>query len=176
MAETVPFIDEGSRAPDFRLPTLVGAEVALTDLLGDNGVLLFFAKADCPTTQYAAPFVNRLANRLANALGAANDAASHAVVCICQEERVTAEVFANDHRLKMPVLLDPGPSPVSGAYGLQAVPVLALVGSDGVVRKVVVGFQKVEYETTAAMMAADRGVEAPDLWEGADDIPAMKPG
>jgi peroxiredoxin Q/BCP len=41
-------IDEGDRAPDFKLPDQDGREVSLSDLAGKTVVLYFYPKADTP--------------------------------------------------------------------------------------------------------------------------------
>ena len=41
-------LEEGDRAPEFRLPTAEGGELALSDLRGKWVVLYFFPKANTP--------------------------------------------------------------------------------------------------------------------------------
>ena len=50
----------GSRAPDFRLARLDGAETSLKDAIANGPALLAFFKISCPVCQLAFPFLDRI--------------------------------------------------------------------------------------------------------------------
>ena len=56
----MPALQEGSKAPDFSLPALDGANFSLQDALHRGPVLAVFFKVSCPVCQYAFPFFERL--------------------------------------------------------------------------------------------------------------------
>ena len=125
----------GSVAPEFRLRTPEGGQVALFGLRGKAVLLEFFATW-CPHCQAEAPHLRRLALRLGGA--------GFAFVSINGDGETAPSVYAF-HRyfgLPYPALLDPSsrpgsfhgsgsPGPVSRRYGLSIFPTFYVIDPAG---------------------------------------------
>src|SRR5215467_871145 len=88
-------IDPGSRAPDFRLARLDGAETTLEELTARGRLLLAFFKVTCPVCQLTAPFLERL-----HAFG------SLPVYGISQNDAAATREFNEYFGVTYPTLLD----------------------------------------------------------------------
>src|SRR5580700_1454155 len=85
----------GTRAPDFRLPPLDGADVSLQELLTRAPVLLAFFKVTCPVCQMTFPFLERL-----HAAGALP------IYGISQNDPADTRDFNREFGVTFPTLLD----------------------------------------------------------------------
>jgi peroxiredoxin Q/BCP len=132
-------IEEGKKAPDFKLPSSEGGEVSLKGLKGKTVVLYFYPKDDTPgCTREACAFRDRqaaLKKKGVVVLGVSGDSlASH-------------EKFKAKYELNFPLLSDPD-KVVAKKYGAWGEKVLYgkktvgmirstfVIDSEGVVRKV----------------------------------------
>lgn len=98
----------GSRAPDFRLASLAGSTVALSDFAGRKLVLFFFPRAGTAgCTREAAAF---------SALAGAFKAAQTAVLGISADPVEALDRFAAKQALAVPLASDPGHAMLT-AYG-----------------------------------------------------------
>ncbi len=143
----------GQSAPDFRLLDANGEEFHLSRQLRAGPVLLTFFKTDCPTCQYALPFLDRF--------GKALDGMSAETVAVCQDRPAEAERFAAEFHYETRVVFDKLESgfPVSNDYGLTNVPTVFLIQQDGRIAHSAVSWSKPDVEEIAAKL----GVRAPFL-------------
>src|SRR5437879_12375923 len=108
----------GSKAPDFHLTDMNGAEISLYSLLAKGKVLLAFFKISCPTCQLTLPFLERL-----------HQSGRLPVTGISQDGAEDTNVFSKHLRLTFPVLLDLKAANflVSNAFHLTTIPSLFMV-------------------------------------------------
>lgn len=130
-------LEEGARAPDFRLPRLDGGDSALSEIIAHGPVLLAFYKVTCPVCQLTFPFLERL--HLTGAL---------AIYGISQNEADDTREFNQEFGVTFPTLLDDEESgfAVSNAFGISSVPSLFLIERAGTISRVIEGWRKKEME------------------------------
>jgi peroxiredoxin len=153
-------LDAGTRAPDFRLSRLEGGEASFAELAAGRPVLLVFFKVTCPVCQLTMPFLERL-----HASGALT-------ICgISQNDAPDTREFNGYFGVSFATLLDAEDEdfPASNAYGISSVPSMFRVEPDGVISRVIEGWNKKEM----ASLAEDAGVA---LFRPEDDVPAWKAG
>ena len=125
--ETAPAV--GKLAPNFRLRTVDGGEVVLSDLRGQPVFLNFWATW-CLFCVTEMPAMQKLADRHGDAL---------AVVGVnVGEEAERARRFAASAEIRYPLLLD-AERAVTRAYDVRAMPTSVYLDADGVVRNVTYG-------------------------------------
>jgi len=110
----------GTRAPDFSLPSIDGAQVSLADFRG-RPVLLVFSDPECLPCQALAPELEQL-NRSSNAFQ---------VLMVSRGDLAANRAKAAEHGLTFPLVLQRHWE-VSRDYAMFKTPVGYLVGSDGV--------------------------------------------
>jgi peroxiredoxin len=161
-------LEPGRKAPAFELKDLDGKAHSLAELkTGEFGLLVFFHR-ECPVCQFTIPFIDKLARDVRSPRAR--------IWGIEQDSEEEAEDFARRKDLRMTVLIDDEPYPVSNAYGITNVPTLFLIDSKGAIRKTSVGFARDEITEIAAELARAAKVKPPALFAGRSDIPAFKPG
>ncbi|MBZ5585887.1 MAG: TlpA family protein disulfide reductase [Acidobacteriia bacterium] len=150
----------GSRAPDFRLARLDGAETSRKDPIANGPALLAFFKISCPVCQLAFPFLDRI-----HASGALS------IYGVCQNGPEDARDFQRRFGISFPLLLDSRGDdyPVSNAYGISTVPTLFLVERDGTVSNVIEGWSKRD----VAALGARAGVNP---FRQSENVPEWKAG
>ncbi len=150
----------GSRAPDFRLSRLNGAETSLKDVIANGPAMLAFFKISCPVCQFTLPFLERI-----HAAGAIS------MYGVCQNGPEDARDFQRRYGISFPVLLDPHGEdyPASNAYGISTVPTLFFVEADGTVSNVIEGWSKRD----VAALGARAGVNP---FKQAENVPEWKAG
>jgi thiol-disulfide isomerase/thioredoxin len=122
---------EGKPAPDFKLTSLDGSTVALADLKGSVVVLDFWATW-CGPCVASLPHIDQLNTDLSEK--------GLKVFAVNQgEPKLDVKKFIVTKKLSLPVLLD-SDSGVGKKYLANAIPETVIVGKDGVVKKVFVGF------------------------------------
>ena len=160
-------LEPGCDAPAFRLEGLDGEVHSLDDLAPGDLLLLVFYHGACPTCQFAMPFIGNLTRGLAS---------SRAKVWgISQDEKDETLRFAGDKGLKMPLMVDAPPYPVSQAYGMTNVPTLFLIDHQKRIVATCVGFSKADFLGIAQSLARNAGLDIPDIFSGAE-VPALRPG
>lgn len=122
---------EGKAAPAFELKDMADKKVALGDLKGKVVVLDMWATW-CPPCRASLPHLDKLTESVKG-----KDVAIYAVNM--KEDKDDVQKFIDTTKLKTPVLLDSEGS-VGQAYKANAIPQTVVIGKDGKVRKVFVGF------------------------------------
>ena len=155
-----PILDSGSPAPGFRLPRLEGGPATLAELTARGRVLLVFFKVTCPVCQLTLPFLERL-----HAMG------TLAICGISQNDAADTREFNSAFGVSFPTLLDAGDEdfPVSNAYGISSVPSMFLVEPDGMISRVMEGWNRIDMEALGA-------VAGMTLFRPEDNVPAWKAG
>ena len=151
----------GLTAPDFELPDITGKPHRLSEELRSGPLVLVFYKSACPTCQLALPFVQQIEAKFG---GKAR------IWGISQDDVKESIDFARHFGLGFRILIDDHPYPVSAAYGLEFVPTIFIVGTDGKIQLSDVGFSKDALNEVAAL-AGPLQLFAPD-----DKLPSRRPG
>ena len=122
---------EGRPAPQFNLKSLAGEAVSLADLKGEVIVLDFWATW-CPPCREGLPHIAKLhANH--------KDAGVRVYAVNLRETPAKIRNFLEQQKIDVPVLLD-ADGGVARGYGVSGIPTTVVIGRDGVIRKVFVGF------------------------------------
>jgi peroxiredoxin len=152
-------LQEGKRAPDFRLDLLGGGEAALTDLAAQGQLLLAFFKVTCPVCHLTFPFLERL------------HAAGLRVYGVSQNDDEDTREFNRRFGVTFPTLLDREENhfPVSNDYGIGSVPTLFLVERDRMVSRVIEGWHKQAMEWLGEQAGTT-------LIRPGEAVPELKPG
>ena len=122
---------EGKAAPAFKLPGLDGKPVSLADLKGKVIVLDFWATW-CGPCKMSLPHLDKMYQAEKG-----NDV--HVFAVNVQEEAKDVQQFVTQTKLSVPVILDRD-GKVGEAYGVEGIPQTVVIGKDGKVKKVFVGF------------------------------------
>jgi hypothetical protein len=130
--------------------------------------LYAFFHTDCPTSELALPYLERLRNM--------DGGAGLRVVAVSQDAPQEAAALSRRLAVAIETLFDPPPWRASQALGLSSVPALARVAPDGRVEELVVGFQREKLEAFAARSAALSGRPAASLFPPGENVPAIRPG
>lgn len=127
-------------APDFKLGTLEGPEVALSDLRGKVVVLDFWASW-CAPCRKSLPHLQKLADR--------PDLRERGlrVLAFNNEDRAVATKFMKDNGYTFSVPWD-GTSEVGRRYLIDGIPTTVVINRDGVIENVFIGYTE---STTAAL-------------------------
>lgn len=149
----------GTAAPEFTLDLLEGGRRSLAEILEAGPVVLVFFKVTCPTCQLALPYLQRI------------DGGALQIYCVSQDDAERTREFMRLFGVHLPMLLDPAAAkyPASRAYGVQYVPSLFLVESDGRISWTVEAFDRRAFEELARR--AGRPMFSPD-----ESVPLYKPG
>lgn len=123
----------GKPAPDFKIPGLDGATHTLADVKG-SVVIVDFWGVWCVPCHLALPHLDSLYQK--------DSAQGLKVLAIDNgDEKDRVQQFVGSSKLTLPVLLDPD-SAAANAYKVDEYPQTVVIGKDGVVKNVFVGFNE----------------------------------
>jgi peroxiredoxin/outer membrane lipoprotein-sorting protein len=121
----------GKAAPDFTLTDLTGAPVKLSSQKGSVVILDFWATW-CGPCVASLPHLNQVYEDL-------KGKGLKVFAVNVQEEKEKVQGFVTAHKLGMPILLDSQGS-VGQLYQVEGIPQTVIIGKDGKVAKVLIGF------------------------------------
>lgn len=152
----------GKAAPEFEVDVLDGETFKLQDVIGKKVVMLDFWATWCGPCVAALPQISAAAEELKE-----KDVIFYAVNLRETPEDVKA--FLEEQKLDVPVLLD-AEGEVGGLYKAAAIPQTVLIGKDGRVQVVHVGFggdvkQQLIDEVTGILEGKDLAQQTLDKWE-----------
>ena len=137
---------EGKAAPDFKLTGLDDKQVSLADLKGSVAVVDFWATW-CPPCRASLPHLDETYQKFKG------DGLKVYAINV-GEEKQQVQAFVEKTKLAVPVLLD-SDSSVLQKYQGSGIPETVVIGKDGRIRKVLVGFgEGSEDQIVAAVKAA----------------------
>jgi len=151
-------LSTGDKAPSFSLAAVDGgAEVA--DPWTDGDVVLTFFKVSCPVCKMVAPMVTAMAE------------AGVRVFAIGEDPPDALATFAANEGQRAPTLTEPAPYAVSEAYGLESVPAIFLIGTDGIIKDAVPVWNRDLWNGLAAGAGMTTPLSTPD-----DGLRPFRPG
>jgi hypothetical protein len=146
-------------APGADAPPIDGVE------LGSKPTAVFFYKVTCSVSQLAAPKIQAI-----------EDAYPGSVVGVGEDPPAALERFGEQYGMVLGSVEDEPPFPASDAYGIESVPMLFLVGGDGVIDDVVQSWDREGYNRISARLAELTGSEYVEISSEADGFPPFRPG
>ncbi|HUY14067.1 MAG TPA: TlpA disulfide reductase family protein [Terriglobia bacterium] len=152
----------------FDLSTLDGNKQSLQDGLAKGPVLLAFFKVDCPTCQFAFPFLERIHQHFRDQ--------GIQIWGVSQDTAPDTRKFSQTFGVTFPLLLDEKPYKVSAQYQVQFVPSLFLVTPDGQVEISGDGFAKQDLLGIQKYFSKHFSIAAVPLFRADEKIPEFKPG
>lgn len=131
-AGNIPIPRQGFQAPDFRLNTIFGEDITLSNLNG-KPVLINFWASWCPPCVAEMPAIQKIYQEYGNegfivlAVNASN-----------QDNLNNAVKFVEKNNLKFPILLD-SDGQVSNQYLVQSLPTSFFIDRSGKIQEIVIG-------------------------------------
>jgi len=161
------------KAPDAPFVRLDGSAVRTADLLSDAGgrpLLLAFFKTSCPTCRLTWPYLQRL--------HAAYGGKGVHVVGMSQNAGDESRRFFEERGgAAFDLVLDPEPAfRASNAFGVEAVPHLALVSPAGVLDETLAGWSNAKIEALGARLATGAGLPKVPVVPPGDPVAAFQAG
>ena len=126
---------------------------------------LWFYKVTCPVCQMAAPVAQAL-----------SDAHPGRFVGIGQDPPERLDAFHRDYGLGFGSLTDLPPYDISDAYGIQVVPTLFVVATDGTIVDSVWSWDRHGYGRVGRELAESLGTSPADLSGVTAGLPVFRPG
>jgi thiol-disulfide isomerase/thioredoxin len=147
-------------APGTAAPPIEGIE------LGHAPAALFFYKVTCPVCQMAAPKADILAT------------AYPGRVCgVGQDPKPKLSRFATEYGGgEFASVPDLPPYDVSNAYGIETVPTLFVVDSNGTIVETVESWDREGYNRASRTLAALLGEQFVEISNPSDGLPVFRPG
>jgi len=131
----------------------------VTDPWTEGTTVLAIFKVSCPVCKMVAPMLTAMAE------GGAR------VVAIGEDPPEAITQFAETEGQRVPTLTEAAPYEVSQAYGLESVPAIFLIGSDGTIQDSVGAWSRDLWNDLAAAAGVTTPVSTPD-----DGLRPFRPG
>jgi peroxiredoxin len=158
----------GKSAPPFGLTATDGKSYSLQEGLKNGPVLAAFFKVTCPTCQYTFPFLERLYQQLRST--------GVQIWGISQDGVKDSQRFARDYSVTFPILIDDYPYRISRECGLDYVPSIFLIASDGSIATESEGFAKRDLLEIQKSLAQTLSASVGTLFSPKENVPEYKPG
>ena len=159
MSPTIPvMLQAGDKAPSFTLPTAEDGQ-PVSDPWTEGATVLSFLKASCPVCKMVAPMLTKLAE------------AGVRVVAVGQDPRETILKFNENEGQRVPAVIESPPYEVSESFGLEAVPSVFLIGSDGEIQHAIAGWNRDTWNAMGAAAGMTEPLSTPD-----DGLRPFRPG
>lgn len=152
-------ISIGAKAPDFELKDIDGRIHRLSEALAAGPVVLVFYKSGCPTCQFTFPYIQRIFAKVGGTAG-------WTLWGISEDDVAETRRFAEEYGITFDLLIDEYPYEISSAYGLEFVPGIFLIQSDGTISVSEFGFTKAGLNEVAGYQ----------FFTANDGLPATRPG
>ena len=123
----------GKPAPDFRLKTLDGNEIKLSDLRGKT-VLINLWASWCPPCRYEMPGIQAAYEKF-NGKGLV----VLGINFTAQDNLQDVRDFVTELKLTFPILLDESGDVSAGLYGMRGLPTSYFIDTQGILRRIQVG-------------------------------------
>lgn len=160
----MPVLEPGARFPDLALTDEGGAPFPRPR--GEAIYAVF--KTTCPTCEFTWPFLDRIRKSA--------EGGELAIVAVSQDDPATTREFEQRLGTDLPTAYDPRPWPASDTLGVENVPTLFHVRTDGTVAETVVGFDRARLERLADRAAQLAGRDPAPLFRPDERVPPIKPG
>ena len=151
-------LQAGDKAPSFTLPAVEGGQ-SVSDPWTEGTTVLTFFKASCPVCKMVAPMLTKLVE------------GGVRVVAVGQDPPETIAKFNETEGQRVPALSEPAPYSVSESYGLEAVPSVFLIGTDGEIQEAIPGWNRDTWNAMAAAAGMSEPLSTPD-----DGLRPFRPG
>jgi thiol-disulfide isomerase/thioredoxin len=146
--------------PDFEIDVL-----SIKQAKSNGPLFVVVWRADCPTCKVTMPFVDRMASRYR----------AGTIVGIAQNTAEEVKEFVANSKISMANYADPHLR-ISSLLGVDTVPAYWLVGRDGKVSHLGVGWDVTKIEAISKALAAQSSVAYSPLILPTDNVPLSKPG
>lgn len=123
-AQSIPEVSIGQEAPDFKLESLDGKTVKLSDYKGKKVIVNFWASW-CPSCRDEIPVLNKFFTDFGDDVQ---------ILAINIDPIENLSVFVKERQILYPVLLDKK-GDASQAYGLLVVPTAFFIDEKGIIRR-----------------------------------------
>src|SRR5262245_59879804 len=161
-------LQAGTIDPDCLLPTSRGEPRRLAEALRDQPIVLVFYHEECPTCQFAMPYIQRIHAR--------NQPSRAAIWGISQDSFAETSRCAESAGLEFEILIDEEPHAVSVLYELVFVPAIFIVGMDGIISWSDCGFSKHTFERIDATLSGESAAPPLSIFSPDDGVPTRRPG
>lgn len=153
-------LEAGKQGPDFRLRTLDGSQVSLSELTRTGPVLVVFYKVSCPVCQLTIPFLERI-----------RENGRIRIVAVSQDGAEATLEFNKAFRVNLETVVDPAGEgyAASNAYRISQVPTAFQVEPAGVISHAWMGFSKADMEALG-----ERAGMA--VFKPGEKVPVFRPG
>jgi peroxiredoxin len=162
-------LEAGAKAPEVILKSTHDRTFSLEAERSKAPVVMAFFKVECPTCQYAFPFIERISK--------AYPREKVFVVGVSQSPMDDTITFARKFGVTFPVVLDDVKKyAASNAFGLTTVPSTFLVSQAGNVEFSSVGWDKKEISRLNEIVAKAAGTPPAEIFKSGENVLDFKPG
>ncbi len=159
----------GEYAPEISLKSTHDRHFSLEAERSKVPVVAAFFKIECPTCQYAFPFLERISK--------AYSREQVFVVGVSQSPKDDTVAFAQKLGVTFPIVLDDTKKyPASNAYGLATVPSIFMISQAGRIEFASVGWDKQEITRLNELVAHAAGASPAEIFKAGEQVLDFKAG